>query len=103
MRGYVALIQAELVLPEQLASVRVEAHEALLLGLARARRVLKVKVIAEDNRSRTAAIGRFPCQALTVQRPFLGQPFFAGDAVAVGSAPVRPVAHRAGLLGEGRG
>ena len=42
MRGHVALIQRELVLPEQLAGVGVEAHEAFLLGFARAGRVFKV-------------------------------------------------------------
>src|ERR1035441_6818085 len=42
MRRHVALIQRELILPQQLAGVGVEAHEALLLGLARAGGVFEV-------------------------------------------------------------
>ena len=103
MRGHIALIQVEFVFPEQLAGVGVEAHEALLLGFARAGGVFEVQMIAEHDGSGAAAIGRFPGQALAIERPFFGQAFLAGDAVAIGSAPVRPVAHRAGLLGEDDG
>src|SRR5262249_56318588 len=88
---HVALKQVELVLPEQLAGVGVEALDPLLLGFALAGGVLDVKVIAEDDRRGAAAVGGFPRQVLAGQGPFLGQALLLGHAGTGGAAPVGPI------------
>ena len=52
VRRHVAREHVVAVFPEQLAGVGVEAHQALLLHLAGAGRVLQVEPIAEDDRAR---------------------------------------------------
>ncbi len=54
-----------LVLPEQLAGVGVEAHQAFLHELAFARRVLEVETIAKDHRSGSSAVRGLPREVLT--------------------------------------
>ena len=64
VRRHVAREEVVLVLPEQLAGVGVEAHQAFLHQLAFARRVLQIEAIAEDHRSGTAAVGGLPREVL---------------------------------------
>ena len=72
MRGHIALIDVELVLPRHLARIGVETHHPLLEFGAAAGGVLHADAVAHHDRGRAAAIGRPPEEVFAVEGPFLG-------------------------------
>ena len=94
VRRHVALEDVELVFPDHLAGVGVERHHALLQIRATPGRILQIEAVADHDRRRPAAVRRAPEEVLPVERPLVDQPGFLRDAVAVGTAHVRPVADR---------
>jgi len=94
VRRDVALKDVELVFPDRLAGVGIQAHDAFLEIGAASGRVLHVDAIAQDDRRRAAAVRHAPQKVLAVQRPLLGQSGFLRHAVTIRAAHLGPVAER---------
>ena len=92
VRRHIALVDIEPALPEHLAGIGVEAHQAFLKRLSFAGAVQQVQVIAHDDRRGAASVGRLPCEILPAERPFLGQALLFGNAVVRWAAPIGPFA-----------
>src|SRR5690349_10407188 len=94
MRRYVAQVNVEAMFPDHLAGIGVEAHHALLLGLALTSGVLQVDAIAHDDRRRAPAVRSFPGKIVTGWGPLHRKILFVGDAIARWPTPFGPIARR---------
>jgi hypothetical protein len=90
----VAEIDAEAVIPDQLAGFGVERDEALLRGGEFPHRRNQIQPIAEDDRRRTAADRDAPREVLALRRPGGREILLRGSAVPRRPPPLGPVVGR---------
>ena len=91
VRRYVAQVDVHPTLPQELARLDIETHDALLQVRALSSRVLQIEVVAENDGRRAAAMRNPPGEIIAIARPARRKAGLRGMAVSARPPPIRPI------------